>query len=246
MFDPLYFCDTLSQSTAVVSEAERERDRELIAHARLCKLIQEVQGWRKRRAGGNHGTSLDSTVAAFERWGSEVDKWWTSSFDNSSSGSSTHHPPSSSTIMALTLFGLFTKLWLAWTCSQDPVISTDPIRWRLITTATRAARDLLRVVLEEPYVEQLSLLLPFYVKMITFAGAVVLGSLQYKAQAVLPLSPKQGALQPRPARAVLTFCSVRCRPPSRPPPRHVYHPPSRRGRASHASRRQDASNLCEY
>ncbi|KAL8291300.1 hypothetical protein RQP46_002278 [Phenoliferia psychrophenolica] len=179
IFDPTYFSDTLLIQQC--SLAAEQSDRELVAHARLCALLQRVQHIRLS-TGWRHSTA-DEIVAAHERWNADLDQWWAGQELES---------PAHSTVLSLTLFRLYARAYLNLAASKEQRLGDSQIKWRFRATSVRASFDMLRFVHDEPAVSCLNILLPFYIKMVTLAAIILLDSQQFSSFIMLPCSHAQG------------------------------------------------------
>lgn len=197
-FDPLYYCDALaSDRSQIISPEERARDVELIAQARVYALLQKVQ--HARESSGWNASSIRQLIARFDGWNAELDDWYSIAFPHLSRSSSHQSvaPPSPSSELSLNLIGLFSRIFInlagskelelhSLAGSKEDALESQPRRWVYVTASAGSARDLLRVSLSI----DLPLLLPFYVKMVSLAAVVLLGSLEFADSAPLPESPR--------------------------------------------------------
>ncbi|GAA5961592.1 hypothetical protein JCM21900_006645 [Sporobolomyces salmonicolor] len=186
VFDPHYFCNQLLERSLGVADADTQlRDRELVAHARLCALLQKIQIIRA----SPEWTALPphTLVAAYDEWVVDLNNW---ALDNDlPPAPPSEHLPSK---MSITLFRLFARNYLTFAASKEAALATDPVRWRFRAASAAAALEMLEFVAQETVAGAINLALPFYVKMISLAGVVLLQSLSSSNASVAPCSASQG------------------------------------------------------
>lgn len=196
--DPHYFCNQLLERSLGVVDAETQlRDRELVAHARLCALLQKIQmiraspEWTALPSHASDQPSLfddirssvlcdadplpgpaQTLVAAYDEWTNDLDNW---ALDNDiPSASPPGLPPAN---MSLALFRLFARNYLNFAASKEAALAADSVRWRFRAASATAAREMLEFVAGEAVAEAINLVLPFYVKVRGFAPCDVSGLL---------------------------------------------------------------------
>ncbi|KAM0747817.1 hypothetical protein T439DRAFT_83517 [Meredithblackwellia eburnea MCA 4105] len=182
IFDPQYFCETLLCQQATTTD--EQADRELVAHARLCALLQRAQ--HVRLTPSWKSSPKNTIIASYDQWNLDLDRWWTTQ---------EFEYPSQSAIFSLTLFKLFSKTYLNLAASKEHqlVDSGCANRWRFRVLSVRAAFDMVRFVQDEPAVGCVNILAPFYIKMVTLAAVVLLDTFQYATFVMMPCSPEHAS-----------------------------------------------------
>ncbi|KAK4052317.1 hypothetical protein OIO90_004398 [Microbotryomycetes sp. JL221] len=166
VFDPHYFCDTLLvQSANSPSLIDQQHDRELVAHARLCAIMQRVQ--YTRAALGWSSASTTDVIAAANSWNSELDRWW-----------SEQDLTLTAIDISLTMFKFFASLFVNLPTSKEDCLRESKDRWSFRSLSVQTAWQLLLFVRDEPQAGDINVLLPFFVKMILLSAVIVLDSFQ--------------------------------------------------------------------
>ncbi|ORY85984.1 hypothetical protein BCR35DRAFT_302615 [Leucosporidium creatinivorum] len=193
VFDPNYFCDTLLLSSLSSTDAaEQQRDRELVAHARLCALLQRIQ-YTRMSAGWGQSTAQE-LIQAYEGWNTDLCDWWTAQ-NFHPLPSFTSAPPTSPTLqpdIALTLFRLFASIYVNLAAAKEARLADDAARWRFRARSVGAAYEMLGVVGDEGAARVVNVLFPFYVKMISLAAVVLLDAYRDSVFIGLPCTLEQG------------------------------------------------------
>lgn len=150
--DPHYFCETLLlQSLNSPNLIDQQHDRELVAHARLCAILQRVQ--YTRATPGWSASSAAELVASADAWNADLERWWTEQDLNLSACD-----------IALKMFRLFGQLFVNLAASTELRLRSDAARWKFKSTSAAVAWDMLLLVKDEPNSGMINMLFPFFVK----------------------------------------------------------------------------------
>ncbi|KAK4048416.1 hypothetical protein OIV83_004762 [Microbotryomycetes sp. JL201] len=153
VFDPHYFCDTLlAQSDNMPNLIDQQHDRELVAHARLCALLQKVQYTRASPLWVASSTA-DSIIASADGWNSDLDRWW-----------SEQDLTTSTVDMTLSMFKSFGRIFVNLPTFKEAALRDRAEKWRFKSVSANAAWELLTFVKDEPQAGNINLLFPFFIK----------------------------------------------------------------------------------
>ncbi|TIA90288.1 hypothetical protein E3P99_01603 [Wallemia hederae] len=176
MYDPTSFCTLLLEASAQGHPADHNRDKHLVAHARICTLLRQARQTLDSRDWLNAGTA--DTRSCLDTWNEELESWRRINLPESALSAADQWPATS-----LTLFYLFARLYINQISIGDSGddshvdnFGTSGERWRYATAAVKAAAQMLDAVAEEPLCSTWSLLPLIYIKMISLAAGVLLKS----------------------------------------------------------------------
>ncbi|TIC17182.1 hypothetical protein E3Q13_02663 [Wallemia mellicola] len=176
MYDPTSFCTLLLEASAPGHPNDNSRDKQLVAHARICTLLRQARQTLDSRDWLN--SNLSDTRSCLDGWNEELESWRRVNLPESALIAADQWPATS-----LTLFYLFARLYINQIAigdsimqSQEENFGTSSERWRYATAAVKAAAQMLDAVAEEPLCSTWSLLPLIYIKMISLAAGVLLKS----------------------------------------------------------------------
>ncbi|TIA91006.1 hypothetical protein E3P81_02196 [Wallemia ichthyophaga] len=175
-YDPTSFCTLLLEASAPGHPADHNRDKQLVAHARICTLLRQARQLLDSRDWLDAGTA--DTKSCLDTWNEELESWRRINLPESALSAADQWPATS-----LTLFYLFARLYInqisigdSNAYDQADNFSSSSERWRYATAAVKAAAQMLDAVAEEPLCSTWSLLPLIYIKMISLAAGVLLKS----------------------------------------------------------------------
>ncbi|KAM0786131.1 hypothetical protein ACM66B_006940 [Microbotryomycetes sp. NB124-2] len=178
VFDPLYFCDTLlAQSATSPNLIEQQHDRELVAHARLCAIMQKIQ-YKRASLEWSSASSPETIIAAAEGWNAELDRWW-----------SEQDLTTLTSDITLRMFKMFARIFVNLPTSNESALRAD--KWRFRSMSVSASWELLMFVKDEPQAGNVNVLFPFMVKMVLLSAIIVLDSFQDSLFMIMPCTLEQ-------------------------------------------------------